>query len=212
MNVFGDPSYWSVLFPEELIPDIIDLVTNTWEMFPKPAPDDGEVPITQRFRIALIKSKRLVKLLVRIERESYEDDLETGEHIGRLDLKFIPPNSVAEENYFTFECKRLNALVNGTIRRYASEYVQLGMMCFSDEQYAYAQVHGGMIGYVLDGDVAHAVRLVAENMAANREALKMRDPARLEASSLRPANPAVNESSHHLDRGLFRMHHVFLSC
>jgi len=210
MSVFGDSRLWSVLFPDERIPEILDLVLTTWETFPKPQPDADEVEITRFFRIALIRTKRGVRLPVRIDREAYEDDLETGEHLGRLDLKFVAAECAAEENYFTFECKRLNAIVSGAVRPYASEYVTKGMMRFIEQRYAYAQNHGGMIGYVLDGDLPHAQELVHNNIRDKRAELRMDDPARLQTSSLRSSIEAVKETGHNFERGRFQIHHVFL--
>ena len=48
----GDVDAWADVFPEDLVPRIIDLVWTTWGIFPKPAADDHEVPITRRFKCA----------------------------------------------------------------------------------------------------------------------------------------------------------------
>src|SRR5687767_9215656 len=105
----GDPDAWSEVFPDDLIPPILDLIWTTWVAFPKPSPKDHEVPITRRFRRALKQAKDYRRLPVRIDREPAEDDPETAEELGRIDLKFSPAGSALEQVYFAFECKRLNA-------------------------------------------------------------------------------------------------------
>jgi len=208
----GDVDAWSDVFPEHLIPRIIDLVWTTWASFDKPAPDEHEVPITRRFKRDLKQAKDYIRLPVRIEREPAEDDPETARELGRIDLKFCPAGSALEEVYFAFECKRLNAMENGTRRPRASEYVTEGMMRFVTGQYAAAMRHGGMIGYVLDGNCAHAIRLVGQNIAANRPGLRISGAATLAASALRQDNPMIRETAHDLSStGTFRLHHLFLA-
>ncbi len=206
-----DVEAWAEVFPEELVPRIIDLVWTTWDTFPKPSPNEHEVPITRRFRCALKQAKDYIRLPVRIDREPAEDDPATAQELGRIDLRFSPAGSALEEVYFAFECKRLNATENGTRRPRASEYVAEGMMRFVTGQYAAAMRHGGMIGYVLDGDCDHAIRLVGQNIDANKVALRMQNGG-LAESSLRQDNAMILETMHDLGRAeIFRLHHLFLS-
>src|SRR2546427_9178080 len=142
MMVIGDADIWSDIFPEELVPRILDLVTATWDDFDKPGESDHEVPITQRFRHALKQAKDLKKLPLRIERELAEDHPVTGFELGRIDLKFCPAISALEEVYFAFECKRLNVIENGSRRTLAPEYVIEGIQRFVTGQYAHSMTHG----------------------------------------------------------------------
>src|SRR5947209_7392931 len=162
----GEADLWSDMFPDDLVPRIIDLVWDTWPTVPKPAGNDLEVPITRRFKHHLKQAKDYRRLPVRIEREPAEDDPVTGAELGRIDLKFAPAESAREEVYFAFECKRLNAIEDGRRRTLAPEYVTEGMMRFVTGQYAATMMHGGMIGYVLDGKNADAVRRVERNIAS----------------------------------------------
>lgn len=208
----GNVDAWADVFPEELVPRIIDLAWTTWSTFQKPAADDLEVPITRRFKCALKQAKDYIRLPVRIEREPAEDDPATTLELGRIDLKFSPAGSALEEVYFAFECKRLNATENGTRRPRASEYVAEGMMRFVTGQYASAMRHGGMIGYVLDGDCEHAIRLVRQNVAANLAELRMQVGHDLTESSLRRDNPMIRETIHELlPSRRFALHHLFLA-
>lgn len=208
----GDVDAWAEVFPEELVPRIIDLAWTTWATFPKPSAEEHEVPITRRFRCALKQAKDYIRLPVRIDREAAEDDPATAQELGRIDLRFSPAGSALEEVYFAFECKRLNATENGTRRPRASEYVAEGMMRFVTGQYSTAMRHGGMIGYVLDGNCDHAIRLVGQNIASSKVALRTQNGGGILPSSLRMQNPLIRETRHDLGRpDLFRVHHLFLS-
>lgn len=208
----GDVDAWAEVFPDELVPKIVDLVWDTWVAFPKPDRDEREVPITRRFKCALKRAKDYIRLPVRIEREPAEDDPETDQELGRIDMKFSPAGSALEQVYFAFECKRLNATENGTSRPRASEYVAEGMLRFVTGQYAGAMRNGGMIGYVLDGDCVNAIRLVGQNVVGNRSTLCMPADGTLGVSSLRGGNALIRETAHNLGRDeQFRLHHLFLS-
>jgi hypothetical protein len=209
MTILGDPALWADTFPEDLVPRLLDLVTETWADFERPGETDLEVPITRRFKRALKQAKDFRRLPVRIERESPEDDPDTGEERGRIDLKFLPAVSAREEVYLAFECKRLNAVEDGHRRTLAPEYVTEGVMRFVTGQYAATMLHGGMIGYVLDGKCADAIRLVERNIISRSGELKMETPAALGKSALRPENDMIRETTHLVGRR-FRLHHVFL--
>ncbi len=211
--IIGDAEIWADTFPEELIPRMLNLVLSTWEPFTKPGPSDLEVPITQRFKHSLKQAKDFQRLPVRIEREPAEDNPQTGQELGRIDLKFLPAVSAREEVYFAFECKRLNVSANGTRRTLAAEYVTQGMMRFVTGQYASSVHNGGMIGYVLDGNGDEAITSVDQNVQARRTELKMAAAAGLEPSTVHPNNRLVRETDHfRAARPTFRLHHIFLEC
>lgn len=213
MMVVGEPDLWSDTFPEELVPRVLDLITDTWATFEKPGPADLEVPTTRRFKHALKQAKDFSRLPVRLEREPAEDDPRTGDELGRIDLKFLPAVSAREEVYFAFECKRLNVAANGGRRSFAPEYVTEGMMRFVTGQYAGSVRQGGMIGYVLDGRRDDAIDLVSQNIASRAGDLRMNSPATLDRSRLRPAADHVRETKHtRQEPDSFLLHHVFLNC
>lgn len=208
---FGDASVWSDTFPDHLVPRIIDLVWDTWEAFPKPGPGDPEVPITRLFKRSLKQAKDYRRLPVRIEREAAENDPLTGRERGRIDLKFAPAQSAREEVYFAFECKRLNVIENGHRRTLAPEYVADGMLRVVTGQYSASALQGGMIGYVMDGRCADAIRLVTSNISNRSAELKLAPGGGLMASSLKPGR-AIRETRHALgDSREFRLHHLFLA-
>ena len=90
MSVIGDSSLWSDLFPGQLIPDILDLVLETWRSFEKPQLNDHEVPITLRFCSSLRNMKNKNQdLPFTIWPESSERDSTTGKEISRIDIRFL---------------------------------------------------------------------------------------------------------------------------
>jgi hypothetical protein len=209
MTVIGESANWGDLFPTHFLPDIFDLLIETWERFEKPARDAQEPLITRRFRSALIQAKRYKVIPFLIMREDVEDDFESGEEIGRKDIAFYPTHH--EEAYFAFECKRLNALVGGKLRALAAEYVSDGMSRYVTTQYARFMSHGGMIGYVLDGRCQHAMALVEQNIQSRYGDLKMKAPGNFLPSTFRAESPVMRETAHELPRP-FRLHHIFLAC
>ena len=90
MTVIGEPGIWADTFPDDLVPRLLDLVTETWADFERPGEAELEVAITRRFKRALKQSKDRNKIPVRIERESTEDDPDTGEERGRIDRSSSP--------------------------------------------------------------------------------------------------------------------------
>ncbi len=207
----GNPAYWSELFPQELIPQILALVLSVWKDLPRASSREFEIRTTRRFLSALINDKNMRKEVpVRISRECVEDDLRTGRQLGRIDLCFIPPNSCHEQVYFAFECKRLNVRYPGRTSSLASEYVKGGMIRFINSKYASILHKGGMIGYVLDGNTMSAIKGVGRNVKRLRTKLKMKAPGGLSDCSILPIGNLVRETTHDLARRKFIIYHVFL--
>jgi hypothetical protein len=210
--IVGDARLWSGVFPEDLVPRIVDLVWETWLVFPMPAADELEVPITRRFKGYLKQAKDYRRLPLRIERECAEDDPH-GSELGRIDLKFMPAESALEEVYFAFECKRLNVVKGRSRRTLAPEYVSEGMMRFVSGQYGTTMTHGGMIGYVLDGRCDDAIRLIGANITKRASTLLLSDGGGLVSSTLRPNIDSIRETLHNLPGPrLVRLHHLLLAC
>lgn len=84
----GDPALWSDLFPDGLLPDVIELVVTSWADFPKPKPMELEPQITRRFAQDLRKNQRLRRLPFNVEREVPIDDSLFARELGRIDIKF----------------------------------------------------------------------------------------------------------------------------
>jgi len=208
MVIAGSLDPWSDLFPDNLIPDIIDLVLEAWQQFRCASAVELEIRITQRFRAVLRQFKKLRRLPVTIHRECWEDDA-AGVALGRIDLRFL--HGYEEDVYFAFECKRLNVNFPSGKQSLASDYTGTdGMMCYVNGQYGGSLTSGGMLGYVMDGDVPAATLSVAGSIRARRQALKMDTTGELPESSVRPGIEGVKETIHRLEDRLFVIHHLFL--
>jgi hypothetical protein len=210
MSSVGDSGAWADVLDEGLVPRILEVILEAWTTFSQTSEltsESWEVQLTQDFLPVLKRGKDRAKLPVRIDREVPLDDAE-GNELGRLDLKFIPMTP-HDDVYLTFECKRLHVLSGGW-RSLANEYVTEGMMRFVTSQYAGTHRHGGMLGYVLDGDSSGAMRSVDEKIRQHRSSLRQLPPEGLNASSLLPTDQAVRETQHRCPQGQFRLHHVFL--
>lgn len=209
MNLIGAPDEWIKLI-DPLVPDILDLVISTWEAMPPPSSDAREDPTTEALCRRLRQSRSSCDLPFRIDIQMVELDPAAGEDQGRMDIAFSPPVP-REDIYFCLECKRLNVVNNGRVRSYASEYVIHGMLRFTRGQYAARVKHGGMLGYVLDGNVAQAIQNVSGNIRNQFQELGMEPPGEMLPSSVRPDDSRLRET-HHSRRhnsDSFRIHHIF---
>lgn len=121
---------------------------------------------------------------------------------------------VPRENiYFALECKRLNVVSPGGVRSYASEYVRHGMLRFIRGQYASIVRHGGMLGYVLDGQLTTAIDNVSKAVQARSIDLGMKPPGLLRASSARAGDLRFKETHHKRQHNTepFAIHHIFVT-
>ncbi|MGA2439526.1 MAG: hypothetical protein ABSH08_01085 [Tepidisphaeraceae bacterium] len=211
MSIIGAPSEWANLI-DPMVSQILQLVISTWENIPAPASDAREDDITNALCRALRDNRTARSLMLQIDTQQVELDPMPGEDLGRLDIAFRPlvPR---EDIYFCLECKRLNVVVNGKMRAYAAEYVTSGMLRFVTGQYARAVRHGGMLAYVLDGNVAGAIANVEGNLRNQQVVLCMAAPGEFQPSSIIPKDSRIKETHHQRahDTIMFRIHHVFVA-
>jgi len=208
--IAGDSADWDDFFQQNLIPAVFALVLSTWDRMEKPEQTAHEDAISVKLYTALITGKDRNRHAFLIRYQDVEVDTNLAKATGRKDIVVFP--STLEEVYFCLEAKRLNALVSGVRRSLADEYVKEGMQRFVDGKYSWFIRHGGMLGYVLDGQVARAVRNVAANIRTHAKDLGMALPASFFPSSVRPDDPAAKETHHRRvhETSLFHMHHLFM--
>lgn len=205
---------WIELLPDGLIPEILEMVFSAWAAYLidplKPNSGDHEVNITRRFKKFLLqyRERHRDKVPVSIERESVEDDPITANEVGRIDIKLRP--GLHGHIYFAFECKRLNVIRNGKRDSQSTEYVNEGMMRFITEQYAPDVFEGGMIGYVMNGDVKTALTSVNASVLSRCRELMIDPPTGLRPSSHFAVNEQIKETQHNLPKAQFTIHHIFL--
>ena len=97
------------------------------------------------------------------------------------------------------------------VRPYFAEYVQFGMLRFVRGQYACSVRFGGMLAFVLDGDVAAAVAGVERNISNNHCKLGMAVPGKFRPSAADGDN-RVRETGHVTKpTGPFVIQHLFMA-
>ncbi len=211
MIVAGSPTEWDDFFSTNFVPDIVDLVLLSWAGMLKPPPDQLEDRITVALYCALTRNQGFCTLPFLIRIQDVEVDIEQEQETGRKDIAFFP--ALRGDIYFCLECKRLHVVEDGESRAYASEYVRQGMTRFVSRQYSPFVRHGGMLGYVLDGDIARAIKNVEKNIRTRHVELRMEPPGKLLPSSIRPTIEHIRETRHRRDgeEALFRIHHLFVA-
>ncbi len=206
MEVAGNAANWKDLFPEEFIPDILELVISSWDTFNKPHRLDLEVPISKKFveRIRIEKNQR-GDLPFHVWPELQEIN-------GRIDILFAYIGTPREDIYFAFECKRLRIPYASGFDTNNSDYVgDQGMMCFVTGKYSESVTNGGMIGYVMDGKTKEAIASLGEIIESKAATLKLAKNKGLELSSIIPTSDKVRETRHALIKKHFIIHHIFLA-
>ncbi len=211
MDNYGSTSHWQG-FVESRVPDILSMVLLTWEKFPSPFSDEFEDPVTNRFCVALKRTRDRCDLPFRIDVQLVELNPEAGEEQGRMDIVFSPP-APREDIYFCLECKRVNVVTAKGRRACYSEYVVHGMLRFIQGQYAQRVQNGAMVAYVLDGDCPRAIAGIEGNLALNSSALRMATEPVFATSSLLPYDDRVKETLHNRTpvTEQFKIHHLFLA-
>jgi hypothetical protein len=210
MTHLGSRSDWINLIDDQ-VPDILALVVETWNSLPSPAANELEDPVTNRLCAALQRCPNREEYLFRIQPQSVILEPDAGIELGRLDIAFLP-FVPSDEIYFCLECKRLNVRGGDGVRPYYAQYVRNGMLRFVSGQYAGAVRHGGMLGYVLNGDVPGAIAGVEDNIRNMRQALGMEPPGGFQPSSIRPADDQARETRHSRahNQDPFTLSHLFM--
>jgi hypothetical protein len=207
MKSVGVPNEWIDLI-DTMVPDILDLVLSTWLQMPAIPPSTHEDPITEAFCQRLRANRDSGRLPFRIDIQFVELDVSPGEDQGRLDITFSPAIP-REDIYFCLECKRLNVPSATGLRRYATEYVTRGMIKFVTGQYSSNVRHGGMLGYVFDGDLPGAFSAIARAIRTHHKKLGMDPPGDMQPSSLRPFDSKCRETRHRRQiKEYFLLHHL----
>jgi len=211
VTVIGSPNQWVDLI-DSLVPDILAAVISSWEEMPAPALNALEDHITLELLRVLRRHRAARDLPLTIHLQPVEIDPAEGQDIGRMDIAFFPLVN-REDIYFCLEAKRLNVLRDGKVRPYAAEYVHLGMMRFITGQYAKLARNGGMIGYVVDGRVSHAIKNVEQNIRTRHVELGMTAPGGLRSPSILTGDDRTRETHHtrQHDPSPFIIHHLFMT-
>ena len=212
MSSLGDSSHWDDFFEQELIPVILELVLEAWAALPPLAEDEKEDDVTDKLYAAMLRSKNRQRHPFLIRPQDAEFHSASEMIVGWKDIALYPSLN-DEDIYFCLEAKRLNAVVSGTRTSLASEYVTDGMQRFIDRKYSPEVRHGGMLGYVLDDDIARAIKNVTNCIRLHHVDLRMDAPGDLRPSAIRSDDGHAKESHHQRDGEMnaFRLHHLFVA-
>lgn len=212
IGVVGDGRLWKKdLFPEELIPEILELVMTSWRTFKKPNHLAHEVPISKEFtrKIRAEKNQR-GDLPFHVWYELPTLSAQTEED-GRVDILFAYIGTPREDIYFAFECKRLRIPYPSGLDTNNSDYVgDQGMMCFVTGKYSPSVAHAGMIGYVMDGKANLAIISLGKLIKRKRSALKLRKNTGLQPSLIMLNCQNARKTTHILSDKQLKIHHLFL--
>jgi hypothetical protein len=205
----GEPDSWDDLFRGQLVPAILALVLEAWDRIEKPTDDEHEDKISVRLYVALRTGKDRNRHPFQIHYQAVEVDIDLNKVTGRKDIVFFP-SLYDEDIYFCLEAKRLNARIGDVMKSLADEYVKEGMQRFIDGKYSKQIRHGGMLGYVLDGDIDRAMKNVWNNILSNHKFLGMDSPGDWIDSRL---HPNTKETQHRRNVGVspFCIYHLFVS-
>lgn len=207
MNLSGDFDPWLEAFPKELLPEIFEIVIETWPEFCKCMP---KRPIERRLNHSFT---RCLQRTARTRRSGFNFDChypllnpDGDVEIGELDIRVAA--CLAEDVYFAVECKRLFPTAG---RSRAEDYTGSGgMQCFLSGQYEGKAGAGGMLGYVIKGTAKRARDSVADRIQLDRDLLHLQSPEQLTPSRLHPRFPEIEETIHSLPHQDFTIFHLFL--
>jgi hypothetical protein len=207
----GDSTDWDDFLEGGGVGSVLALALDAWAQIPPPTADEREEDTSIRLYAAMVKKRDRQAHRFLIRYEDVEIDTDLAKQTGRKDIVFFP--SYDGDSYFCLEAKRLNARINGVMRSLADEYVKEGMQRFVAGKYSRRVHHGGMIGYVLDGDVPRAMSNVHANIQANHAALGMDAPGDWAESSHRLGDQNAKETMHHRVHAPIRfcLQHLFVA-
>jgi hypothetical protein len=208
---FGSLEQWGS-FIDAQVPDILALVVETWEAMPSPAGNELEDKVSELLCRSLRQSRNRCDLPFRIDTQLVELDPAAGQDQGRMDIVFSPAVP-REDIYLCLECKRINVRGENGVRPCFVEYVRFGMLRFVRGQYANSVRHGGMLAFVLDGDVAGAISGVEINIRNLSGDLGMDSPGAFLTSTVRPTDARIRETRHRRSQNTepFVIHHLFMA-
>jgi hypothetical protein len=209
VNVVGTSDHFSPLFPDDFLEDIVGRMFVAWNRIPKPITEVLETRITKLLRHQYAYDPIIKQLPFQVRRELPIDDPATGEELGRIDLCLLHGND--EDVYFAFECKRLNVTFpSGKFESRAAQYVgPEGIGCFVSQKYASGQQHGGMIGYVFNGDIDTARSAINNQLAKSKTDLALLSNG-LATCGISPENSQLKETQHIISGNALTIYHLLL--
>lgn len=200
----------NALFPLGFSGEVMLLVHKTWKTLALNPSVRHETRITAVFRDALIEAYRKDDRNWFTTLEDPITDPDFGTELGRNDLRFYPPNHSGQTIFFTVECKRLRIDSPRGIISNADKYVEEGVQRFVDGRYSAGLPCGGMIGYVVDGDISAAFTAVQTAIISNIQKLKINSDGIASPSAVTPKYKWSVDTRHKIATGDLLIHHTLL--
>lgn len=199
------------LFPVGFAGEVMLHIVETWAAFSMQREVRHETRITALFRDALIEAYVAAGRNWFIALEDPVTDPDFGTELGRNDLRFYPQSHYGQTIFFTIECKRLRVKGTSGLSHRADKYVDEGLQRFVDGRYSAGLPCGGMVGYVMDGDVAEGFATVRAAIEAKATELRVSAEGVCVPSSA-VANYEWSADTHHAcQTGEFAVHHVLVA-
>lgn len=197
---------WADRFPDKLVPRVIQLVLDSWKAFK--TIQTHEVPITQDFLFVLRRNQEFSRLPFLIDQEVILLNRCGTKQSGRLDIRFI--HGHRGKVYFAIECKRLRITFGSGFDYLANEYVTKGMYRYFNGQYAQDLDKGGMLAYVMDGEVDRSIEDVRKAIENRRTDLHMEQDGTLCNCSILPSEQVKETFHKYGPENKFVIYHIFL--
>ncbi len=209
MNVAGNFEFFADAFPTDLLPAVFDLILAEWPNSPRPEDTPLENRITNRFVGHLTNAMRRKSYPFKFSYRPKLADAESDSESGEVDI-CIDSYSRHPDAFFVFECKRLNVQYDSGFNDESATYVgKKGTGCFLSDQYPATCDCGGMIGYVMDGNVPKAVDAINRALGSHRGPLRLHPPHELEPAAITP-DRRVHRTRHVGNRHDLVVYHIFL--
>jgi len=199
-------------FPDGFVPEILELLLATWKKLKLRCDVQLEPRITNLFSQAIEEEYTRQGKAWYVHPEIKESDPQTGKEISRTDIRFYHRDIPGQKLYFVLEAKRLHVKSENSTHLGYTEYIGAdGMMCFITGKYSRTAPFGGMIGYVMDGELDQAAKGIADAIQTRAAELRLADNTQYQASPLMPCHPWNGETYHRRKSGLFAMYHLLFS-
>lgn len=200
-------------FPPDFTSEVLRLTLRAWDEFVLPDRVKKEPHITALFTQFLedyIYEDETKDWAAVDDKKYYDVD---GKEVARPDICIFPQGNKHRDFAFVFECKRLNVVSRGRTSHGAAAYTGSGgMMCFVSGKYAQYVREGGMLGYVMNGDLTAARNIIHRYIDRRRDELRLALMTSLSfcshLSHLVP-NPH-GETRHEIDGRSFILYHLLV--
>ena len=207
----GAARQWGVP-PDCLEQEVWENVVRAWAMLHFPTNIRVEDPITRLLwdkLDELMVTSESTRWVVYDQKELWDQG---GEIIGRTDLSIR--HLSWRTQFYIVECKRLNIPADSQRKRAdsnADNYVADGMTRFVTGQYSPEMPCGGMLGYVMDGDLPKARKAMESALDKHAPALVFPDKRRFGKCRFLPTSPQGGTTRHRRGRQRFVLHHLLVN-